>query len=129
MKNISFDVLTNADDIAVICRNREELDKVIDLLEEWSNVNEIAVNIKKSGILVIDNDSNDTHQHRGYPLKFTMSCFLDMSKIIDSVERGNLRYTKSILGLSNQVNSDRLRIIFNRPLYRHSLGTHEEEHE
>jgi len=60
---------------------------------------------------------------------YGMSCFLDMSKIIDSVERGNLRYTKSILGLSNQVNSDRLRIIFNRPLYRHSLGTHEEEHE
>ncbi len=49
MKNISFDVLTNADDIAVICRNRAELDKVIDLLEEWSNVNEIAVNKKKVG--------------------------------------------------------------------------------
>jgi len=44
-----------------------------------------------------------------------------MSKIIDSFERGNLRYTKSILGLSNQVKSDRLRIILNRPLDRHSL--------
>jgi len=59
------------DDIVVICRNREELDKVIDLLEKWSNVNEIAVNKKKSGILVIDIDRNDTHQHRGYPVKFT----------------------------------------------------------
>jgi len=140
--------------------------------------------IKKNGILVIDNDRNDTHQHRGYPVKLTykypgikldsqlssltgleevkkklniylsrnkwinkstltpkslinlstyyqrsrmvygMSCFLDMSKIIDSVERGNLRYIKSILGLSNQVNSDRLRIILNRPLDRHSLWVH-----
>jgi hypothetical protein len=46
LKDISFDVLAYADDIAVICRNREELEKVIDLLEEWSNVNEIAVNKK-----------------------------------------------------------------------------------
>jgi len=165
----------------VICRNREELDMVIDLVEEWSNVNEIAVNKKKSGILVIDNDRNDTHQNRGYPVKLTykylgikldsqlspltgleevkkkldiylsrnnwinkstlapknlinlstyyqrsrmvygMSCFLYMCKIIDTVERGNLRYTKSILGPSNQVNSDRLRRILNRPLDRHSL--------
>jgi len=44
---------------------------VIDLLKKWSNVNEIAVNKKKSGILVIDNDRNDTHQHRGYPDKLT----------------------------------------------------------
>ena len=52
---------------------------------------------------------------------YGMSCFLDMKNIIDSVERGNLKYTKSILGLSNQVNSNRLRIILNRPLDRHSL--------
>jgi len=54
----------------VICKNREELDKVIDLLKEWSNFNEIVVK-KKSGILVIDNDRNDTQQHRGYPVKLT----------------------------------------------------------
>ena len=64
LKDISFDVLAYADHIDVICRNREEFDKVIVLLEEWSNVNEIAVNKKKSGILVIDNDRNDTHQFR-----------------------------------------------------------------
>jgi len=52
---------------------------------------------------------------------YGMFCFLEMSKVIDSVEIGNLRYTKSILGLSNQVDSDRLRIILNRPLDRHSL--------
>ena len=52
---------------------------------------------------------------------YGMSCFLDVKGIIDAVERGNLQYTKSILGLSNQVSSDRLRIILNRPLDRHSL--------
>jgi len=114
--------------------------------------------IKKNGILVIDNDRNDTHQHRGYPVKLTykypgikldsqlslltgleevkkkldiylsrnnwinkftmtpkslinlstyyqrsrmvygMSCFLDMRKIIDSVERGNLRTLNQFWG-------------------------------
>jgi len=49
LKDISFDVLAYAYDIAMICRNSAELDKVIDLLEEWSNVNEIAVNKKKVG--------------------------------------------------------------------------------
>jgi len=52
---------------------------------------------------------------------YGMSCFLDMKRIIYSVETGNLKYTKSILGLNNQVNSERLRIIMNRPLDRQSL--------
>ena len=38
-----------------------------------------------------------------------------------TVERGDLKNTKSILGLSNQVNRDRLRIILNRPLDRDCL--------
>ena len=181
LKTVSFEVLAYADDLAVICKNKAELNKVIDLLEGWATSNEIAVNRKKSGILVIDNDRNDMHHHRGYPVKMTykylgiklnnqlsplsgleetkkklavylmrnnwinkftltpkslinlsmyyqrsrviygMSCFLDMKNIIESVERGNLQYTKSILGLSNQVNSNRLRVILNRPLDRHML--------
>jgi hypothetical protein len=181
LKDVSYEVLAYADDIAVICKNKQELDKVIDLLEKWATENEIAVNKKKSGILVVDNDKNNMHQYKGYPVKVTykylgiklnsqlspltgledtkkkldvylmknnwinrhtltpkslinlstyyqrsrviygMSCFLDMKGIIESVERGNLKYTKSILGLSNQVNSDRLRIILNRPLDRHCL--------
>ncbi len=52
---------------------------------------------------------------------YGMSCFLDMKGIIDAIERGNLQYTKYILGLSNQVSSVRLRIVLNRPLDRHSL--------
>ena len=52
---------------------------------------------------------------------YGMSCFLDMKGIIESVERGNLKYIKSILGFNNQVNSDRLRTIQNSPLDRHCL--------
>lgn len=181
LKEVSFEILAYADDLAVICKNKQELDKVIDILENWATTNEIAVNKKKSGILIVDNDRNNMHQYKGYPIRVTykylgmklnnqlnplsgleetkkkldvflmrnnwinrftltpkslinlsmyyqrsrviygMSCFLDMKNIIDSVERGNLKYTKSILGLSNQVNSDRLRIILNRPLDRHCL--------
>lgn len=181
LKEVSFEVLAYADDLAVICKNKHELDGVIDLLERWATDNEIAVNKKKSAILVIDNDRNNMHSHRGYPVRMTykylgiklnnlmspvtglgeinkklevyltrnnwinkanltpkslialstyyqrsrviygMSCFLDMKSVIESVERGNLKYTKSILGLSNQVNSDRLRVILNRPLDRHCL--------
>jgi hypothetical protein len=52
---------------------------------------------------------------------YGMACFLDMKNIIESVERANLKYTKSILGLVNQVNSDRLRVILNRPIDRNYL--------
>ena len=181
LKDVSFEVLAYADDLAVICKNKEELDKVIDCLENWATTNEIDVNKKKSGILIIDNDRNNMHRYKGYPIKVTykylgmklngqlspmtgleetkkklevylmrsnwinkstltpkslinlsmyyqrsrviygMSCFLDLKGVIEAVERGNLQYTKSILGLSNQVNSDRLRIVLNRPLDRHSL--------
>ena len=54
-------------------------------------------------------------------MTYGMSCFPDMKGIIDKVERGNMQYNKSLLGLINQVCSDRLRIILNRPLDRHSL--------
>lgn len=52
---------------------------------------------------------------------YGMSCFLDVQKIIDTVESHSMKYTKSILGLSNQVNSNRLRLILNRSLERHML--------
>ena len=69
LKEVSFEALAYADDVAVICKNRQELDKVIDLFESWAITNEIAVNKKKSGILVIDNDRNDMHQYKGTLLK------------------------------------------------------------
>jgi hypothetical protein len=71
LKTKAFEVLAYADDIAVICRNKEELDRVIDALEKWSLENEIAVNKKKSGILTIDKDRHDKHKYREYPMKVT----------------------------------------------------------
>jgi hypothetical protein len=50
-----------------------------------------------------------------------MSCFLDRKDIVETVEKSNIKYSKSILGLSNQVNSNRLRLILGKPLERHML--------
>ena len=67
MKSKAFEVLAYADDLAVICRNNDELNIVIDTLEEWSKLNEIEVNRKKSGILIIDQDRHDMVKHTRIP--------------------------------------------------------------
>jgi hypothetical protein len=54
-------------------------------------------------------------------LGYGMSCYLDNKDIIDRVEKHSIRYTKSIFGLSYQVNSDRLRLILARPREKHML--------
>ena len=43
---------------------------MIELLENWAATNEIEVNKKKSGILVVD-DRNNMHQYKGYPIRVT----------------------------------------------------------
>ena len=53
----AFEVLAYADDIAVICKNKEELLNVMKIVERWSNDNKVNINKKKSGILVIQNNS------------------------------------------------------------------------
>ncbi len=50
-----------------------------------------------------------------------MSNFLDLPKVIDKVEQLSMYYTKSIFGYSNQLNSNRLRLILNRPKERHTI--------
>ena len=47
LKEVCLEVLAYADDVAIICKNRQELDKVIVLLKNWTTTNEIAVNKKK----------------------------------------------------------------------------------
>ena len=44
---------------------------MIELLENWAATNEIEVNKKKSGILVVDNGRNKMHQYIGYPIRVT----------------------------------------------------------
>jgi hypothetical protein len=63
-------------------------------------------------------------------LIYGMSCFLDRKDIVESVEKSNIKYSKSILGLSNQVNSNRLRLILGKPLgATYAVGAHEENKE
>jgi len=42
-----------ADDTIAICNNEHELHRSIKLLEEWSTGNEMLINKRKSGILVM----------------------------------------------------------------------------
>lgn len=181
IKNNCFEVLAYADDIAVICKNPAELTNAMNIVQTWSDNNDIAINKKKSGILVVDQDKGGKSEINKYPVKITykylgikvknslcpmtglmdtnnkldvylkrnswlmkqhftpkslvtlsmyyqysrigygMSCYLDRQDIIEKVEGYSMKYTKSILGLSNQTNSDRLRLILNRSKERHLL--------
>ena len=47
-----------ADDLAVICDGESRLFEAMDLIETWAGHNDIEVNKKKSGILVIQIDNN-----------------------------------------------------------------------
>jgi hypothetical protein len=67
LSGLAFDVLAYADDIAVLCRNRKELDKVINTVEQWSNRNLIGVNKKKSGIMCIQGKAKEK-TIRDYPV-------------------------------------------------------------
>ena len=66
--DIAFEVLAYADDLAVICRDEKELALTIRRLEEWAARNHIAVNRKKSGIMVIHKDTKRWTMFRGYPI-------------------------------------------------------------
>lgn len=65
----AFEVLAYADDIAIICRDEDELNKVIDTLDKWSLENDILINKKKSGVMVIDCEKTSRNDIRGYPVK------------------------------------------------------------
>jgi hypothetical protein len=65
----AFEILAFADDLAVICRSRAELLKVMAIIESWSLENEIKVNKKKSGILFIQNRKCQETEIEGYPIR------------------------------------------------------------
>ena len=69
LNEVCFEALAYADDIALICKNEDELLKSMDILERWSNNNDIAVNKKKSGILIIDQDRGGKKYIKGFPIK------------------------------------------------------------
>ena len=46
-----FEVFAYADDLAIIGKKSNQLEKAIKIVEEWSETNEMMINRKKSGIL------------------------------------------------------------------------------
>jgi hypothetical protein len=50
-----------------------------------------------------------------------MNCFLEMPEVNKEIEKYSMKYTKSILGLSNHVSSDKVRLTLNRPEESKSL--------
>ena len=52
---------------------------------------------------------------------YGMNCFLDMPDVNKEIEKYSMKYTKSILGLSNHVSSDKVRLTLNRPEESKSL--------
>ena len=99
-KNV-FEVLAYADDIAVICKDKEELIKAMKLIDQWANENYILINKKKSGILVLCNPTNRDTAIEGYPLKnqykylgVTLNSYIDPSNHIFNVNRKLSDYIK-----------------------------------
>ena len=77
----SFEVLAYADDIAVICKDRDQLDQAIATLSLWSKNNHISINKKKSGILVVHKDQSRWVQYMGYPI---VKCYKYLGVTVDN---------------------------------------------
>ena len=67
-KNV-FEILAYADDIAIICKSKDELLKAMDIIDKWCLKNDVRINKKKSGILILQNDSIYDKDINGYPLQ------------------------------------------------------------
>jgi hypothetical protein len=61
-------ILAFADDTAMLCNSREQLENTMIGVDEWCRRNKIAINHKKSGILIFNSDGKDTMDIRGYPV-------------------------------------------------------------
>ena len=65
----AFEVLAYADDIAVICKNKNELLNVMNIIDKWAINNDVLINKKKSGILVLKRQKNNIDNINDYPIK------------------------------------------------------------
>ena len=50
-----------------------------------------------------------------------MNCFLNNKPIVEELEKHNISYVKSVLGMNVSQNSDRPRLILNKPMENHQL--------
>ena len=71
IKNNAYDVLAYADDIAVITKNYDELINTMKIIENWAENNDMNINKKKCGILVVKGLNNKIDNIYGYPIKNT----------------------------------------------------------
>ena len=68
LNEILHATLAYADDLVIICKNDEELTRGIETLRKWSKANDIMVNEKKSGILILNSDNIDADYIHGFPV-------------------------------------------------------------
>ena len=64
---IAFEILAYADDLCVLCQDKNELIRVIKRIDLWSRENGINVNRKKSGIFVVKGEEQYDNIE-GYPI-------------------------------------------------------------
>ena len=64
---IAFEILAYADDLCVLCQDKNELIRVIKRIDLWSKENGINVNRKKSGIFVVKGEEKKDNIE-GYPI-------------------------------------------------------------
>ena len=67
-KNV-FEILAYADDIAIICKNKNELLNSMEIIDKWALNNNIKINKNKSGIIILQHNNNKDKNINGYPLK------------------------------------------------------------
>ena len=68
MSGVCYCVLAYADDTVFVCDSKESLLRTMGLLEEWCVKNKIAVNKKKSGIIIVNDDGEDPSYIEEYPV-------------------------------------------------------------
>jgi hypothetical protein len=68
MNKVCYTSLAFADDTAFICADKKELENTIITLQNWCDNNKIEINHKKSGILIVNGDSDDCNTIFNYPV-------------------------------------------------------------
>ena len=175
LEEAGLNPIAYADDLAVLCDGEDKLNEAINIIEAWGIENDISVNKKKSGLLVIQNNKIDVENIRGYPIKnwykylgvridynlsphthlvktkerlevyirrnnwllrdyfspkslvqlcdyfqcsrlaYGMCTYLEDPKIMEKLEKTKMMFLRSIMGLKDNVSSNRLRMAINVP--------------
>ena len=67
-EKVCYSTMAFADDTVFICRDLEELYCLIKVIRKWSSENEIEINEKKSGILIVNDDGTDPNFIEKFPV-------------------------------------------------------------